>query len=180
MRTLPDTSISKTKPTNNKLRDADIEESTNLPTDPNTSRDLIEPQDLDTYQLWRSKVGRKKKITPEVTRNILRYLREGNTVKDTCSLVGISQDTFYKEVKLNPEFDEWVEDALVSFKEKHIKRINKASEADPKFSQWMLSVKFPNEYAQKSMIATTMKGEVKIIVDAGGYNPSNTSYSDNK
>jgi hypothetical protein len=52
--------------------------------------------------------GRKSKYTEENIAKLVELLEQGNTDIDSCSLVGISQETFYTWIKDKPEFSERV------------------------------------------------------------------------
>jgi len=137
-----------------------------------TSQEEVDkPQDLETYQLWRSKVGRPNKITKYVTAKLVKAIRKGSTIKDACSIANIDQSTFYRFNKLNKEFATQIEESLVFFKKKHIENIDTASRKDPANSRWLLERRFPNEYAPRTAISLSQRGEIKIIVSPSGYNP---------
>jgi AcrR family transcriptional regulator len=49
-------------------------------------------------------MARKSKYTPELVSQIVQLLEDGNTDTDTCSLVGISKETFYNWLQDKAEF----------------------------------------------------------------------------
>ena len=133
------------------------------------------PQELADYQEWHASLaGRKTKFNDALQRKIVKYLKEGNTIKDSCALADINTDTFYKYCKLYPDFSASVNEAYTGFKSHHIKNIHKKSDDDWRASQFLLASKFPAEFAQKSIIASSLKGEIKIIVESGGYTPTDS------
>lgn len=57
-------------------------------------------------------MARPTKYSTEITEQIISYLREGFTVRDTCYGVGISEDTLCRWRHTYPDFAEQVKDAL--------------------------------------------------------------------
>lgn len=53
-------------------------------------------------------MARKSKYTPELVKQLIGLLRNGNTDVDACSRVGISKDTFYEWIKSKPDFSDAV------------------------------------------------------------------------
>ena len=138
---------------------------------PDTQLDKT-PQELIDYQEWRNSLqGRRTKFNDALERILVKLLKEGNTIRDACALANISEWSFYKYAKLYPTFAQKINEAYTGFKKHHIKNIHRKSDEDWRASQFLLASKFPNEFAQKSIIASNIKGEIKIIVESGGYTP---------
>jgi len=55
--------------------------------------------------------GRKSKLTPELTQEIVDNLTLGCTVRDCCELAGIGERTFYDWFERNPQFSQAVTQA---------------------------------------------------------------------
>ena len=91
------------------------------------------------------------------------------------------QDSFYRYIKQNSEFAFAVESSWVGFKDRHLVNIAKWSKRDWRASLALLAARFPNEFAPRTAISLSQKGEVKIILDSSGYTPPiDMSHSDKK
>jgi len=130
------------------------------------------PQTLAEVQLWAKEKGNRHKINQYKFKKILKFLKQGHTIKDTCSLVYISEPTFYRFLNRNESLVSQIEEAMVFFKARHLTNVNKASRTDAKHSEWLLERIFPNQFAPKSMLAVQSKGELRIVITPSGYNPN--------
>ena len=68
------------------------------------------------------------KYSPEITQEICKYLRAGNTQRDSSKLAGISEETYYTWKKTHPEFSEVIEKAELECKARNIAIIQRAGE----------------------------------------------------
>lgn len=93
--------------------------------------------------------------TPELIKAIVDTIRVGGSDVDACHRAGISQDTFYRWMKVG-EFSEQITRARVDGKLARIARINKAgSDGDWRADAWYLERRWPEEFAQQLVIKVT-------------------------
>lgn len=89
------------------------------------------------------------KYNPEIISDICKYLRAGNTQKDTCILVGINNDTFHEWMK-KAEFSEQIKKAQQECKSRNIAIIQKAAEKTWQAAAWWLERKHKDEFALRT------------------------------
>jgi hypothetical protein len=92
------------------------------------------------------------KYGKEITEEIVKWLKAGNNQKDSAALAGISEETFYKWMKVHAEFSESIKKAEKHCKARNIAIILKAAEKNWQASAWYLERKFHNEYALKKVL----------------------------
>src|SRR3989344_2092389 len=109
------------------------------------------PEELSTYQKWVTSVGRPKKVTPQVVARVAYYLRQGNTMNDSCVLAGIGKTALYANLKLNENYRTIIAEAWTQNKQKHIKRIDEASKKDARFSMWYLERRYSDEFGNPTV-----------------------------
>lgn len=85
-------------------------------------------------------------MTPERVAIILEALGNGMTQRDSALLAGISEDTICLWKRNNSEFSEQMGQKLIEYKQKLLKRIEKAGEKDWKATAWILERKFKNDW----------------------------------
>ena len=91
------------------------------------------------------------KYSPEITQEICKYLRAGNTQRDSSKLAGISEETYYTWKKTHPEFSEVIEKAELECKARNIAIIQRADEKQWQASAWWLERKHNDEFALKQI-----------------------------
>lgn len=141
-------------------------------TNPIATQEETEDLDLSTYQKWVSSVGRPKKINLRIINKISFYLRQGNSFIDSCLLAGANRNTVYDNLKQNPEYRAIIAEAWTQNKQRHIRRIQKASEKDAKHSEWWLERRYPVEFGQRKNIDFKGQMQTRIILSPSGYDPS--------
>lgn len=102
-----------------------------------------------------------RETSPESFQNILIGIANGLKNEDACAYAGVSRSVFYQKLKDDPDYSDSYEKALVSFKLKHLRRIEQASE-DPKnwtASAWILERKFKEEFSRMDRMDLTTKGQ---------------------
>lgn len=131
------------------------------------------PEDLETYQKWAASVGRPKKVTPQVIARVAYYLKQGNSMNDSCVLAGIGKTALYANLKQNENYRTIIAEAWTKNKQTHIRRIDEASKKDAKFSQWYLERRYPNEFGRSDKLDIKGNIENKTIItfDRSGYQP---------
>lgn len=113
------------------------------------------PSDPTTAAPAPRKRGQKGKRTPEVRDLLVEAIGEyGLTDKSACEHAGIHPDTFYTWLRSDPDFAECISRARARFKRIHVRNIIQAGPADWRASAWMLSHRFPDEYADRQMMDT--------------------------
>jgi len=112
---------------------------------------------------------------------LLQYLRAGMNITDSCDMVDISRDTFYKRQKKDSQFAKAVNKAGLECKLRNIAIIQKAAEVSWQAAGWWLERKYSNEFALKNI--QELRGEggqpiiVKIIGDYASKRGGNVSSS---
>ena len=96
------------------------------------------------------------KYSQEITEEICKYLRAGNSQKDSAILSGITEETFYdwqrpESDQYHPEFSESLKKAELECKARNIALIQKAAEKSWQAAAWSLERKYNNEYALKQI-----------------------------
>lgn len=117
----------------------------------------------------------EKKYNPNNVKKIEKLLEEGNTITDTCAVVGISHSTFLTWKKEYPEFASKVEKANAFAKQIHLQNIRNAGERDWRASAWFLERTSPKDFGQKQLEPPAGKIDGKQIniqiVTGNGYIP---------
>ena len=103
-------------------------------------------------------MGRKTKLTRKLINELASHVANGHTVKDAAALSGVSERSVYNWFELASNdasgrslyaiFAARVEQAKSQFIDVHLGRVTEASKADPKFSQWLLERKAPQEFGR--------------------------------
>ncbi len=88
------------------------------------------------------------KMTPERVAIILEALGDGMTQRDASMLAGISEDTLCIWKRTNSEFSEQMGQKAIEYKQKLMRRIEKAGEKDWKATAWLLERKFKKDFSQ--------------------------------
>ena len=101
---------------------------------------------------------RKTKLTRKLIDELAGHVANGHTVKDSAALSGISERSVYKWLELaamdptgkaiHSVFAARMEQAKSRFIDVHLGRVAEASKEDPKFSQWLLERKAPEEFGR--------------------------------
>lgn len=94
--------------------------------------------------------GTAWKLTPEVKKALLKYIREGMSRSDSASLCGISYETVRRHAREDVEFMESLRQAEIEFKHKHVKYIGEDDSFQAR--KWLLACKFPKEFAEKQRL----------------------------
>lgn len=110
-------------------------------------------------------MARKSKLTDELLANIETSIQAHNSIKTTCDLVGISEETFYKWMResegtepdakpargLKAEFSERVKRAQAMSKTMLVNEIRK----DPSWQAkaWILERQHPKEFGRRQLVA---------------------------
>ncbi len=92
-------------------------------------------------------VTKPYKMTPERVKIILDALGDGMTQRDASMLAGISEDTLCIWKRTNSEFSEQMGQKAIEYKQKLMKRIEKAGEKDWKATAWLLERKFKKDFS---------------------------------
>jgi len=101
------------------------------------------------------------KYTPEIVKEIAKYIEQGATQKDACTLAGISDCTSHewKNDPKKPEFSETLKSAEARCKQRHIMNVQRAGfgvkDKDGNWvrppvwqaSSWYLERRYREEYA---------------------------------
>ena len=101
---------------------------------------------------------RKTKLTRKLINELASHVANGHTIKTSAALCGLSERSIYNWFELASNdasgrslyaiFAARVEQAKSQFIDVHLGRVTEASKADPKFSQWLLERKVPEEFGR--------------------------------
>lgn len=91
-------------------------------------------------------------VTPQSLDQAVAGIAAGLTINDACALADIDRRTFWLHRKNDPALNLKVQRAYISFKLKHIKNIQNASETNWTASAWLLERKFRDEFGAKQSI----------------------------
>lgn len=116
-------------------------------------------------------VGRPTSFTPETCQAILKNIEAGLPFEDACTDIPnpITYRTFanwrahaleHGETSPYFQFFQDVQRSETKAKRKHLDRIAAASERDWKASGWILSHRWPEQYAVQSSMRVTVEGSV--------------------
>jgi len=107
------------------------------------------------------------KYSKEITEEICKYLRAGNSQKDSAVLAGIGESTYYEWMD-NPEFAEPIKKAEQECKSRNIAIIQKAAEKSWQAGAWWLERKYNSEFALKQINELTGKDGEKLTINILG------------
>lgn len=91
--------------------------------------------------------GRPTKYSKQMTENLCKWIREGNTYKNACALECIHYDTFNEWHNQFPEFSVAIERSEALCKADCLACIQKAEIKDWKAAAWWLERRVPQEYS---------------------------------
>ena len=112
-------------------------------------------------EFCRAKSGEDRmKYSPEIIKEICRYIENGNSHKDAAALAGICEDTFY-EWRNKSEFAESLKKAELKCKMRNILLIQKAAQDTWTAAAWFLERRYFDEYGRKQKLEHS--GEIKNI-----------------
>ena len=103
-------------------------------------------------------MGRKTKLTRKLINELASHVANGHTVKDAAALSSISERSVYNWLDLATKdstgksihsvFAARMEQAKSEFINVHLSRVVEASKADPRYSQWLLERKAPQDFGR--------------------------------
>jgi len=106
-------------------------------------------------------------LTPEVEAKILGAIRDGGmSFRTACAYAGISDDTFLRRRKADPEFAARVEHAREMCKAKLLTQIMAAAPKNWSAAAWLLERLWPEEFG-RHRLETEHSGAVKITIEGG-------------
>lgn len=104
--------------------------------------------------------GRPGKYTPECVNKILDAIRNGNYAYRAAALAGINQDTYYRWLKMYPEFSEAVSLAESECQQAILNNIMQFSKSDPDIGFRFLARRFPAEWGEKAASKVEHSGTI--------------------
>lgn len=112
-------------------------------------------------------MGRKTKLTPEITNQICNLIEKGLPYSFVCEAVGIHKDTFYDWMKKGEagkkefsDFSDSVNRSKANFALKCLERVNQAADNGSVFcATWLLEKRFPEEFGKRENINIKSKNE---------------------
>ena len=120
-------------------------------------------------------VGRPSKLTDELCKEIVDYIKQGNYPSTAACLCGVAESTFYQWMKLGRErktgkfveFMEAVRSAEKFAEAYHIQLLRKAAEeGNVGASKWWLTNKFPEHWGKENQMKVEHSGEIKQDIKA--------------
>lgn len=99
------------------------------------------------------KHNRNYKRTPEVRKLLEEAIGDlGFSDRSACDYAGLHHDTFYEWLREDSDMSDAIMRARAKFKQLHTRNVASAGPADWRASAWLLSHRFPEEYAERQMI----------------------------
>jgi hypothetical protein len=104
------------------------------------------------------------KYSPEIIKEICKYVEQGSFHEDAALLAGIAESTFY-EWKKKGEFSEALKKAELKCKQRNIQHIQKAAKTTWQAAAWWLERKHQEQFGLKQKIdqTTTQKFDLEDI-----------------
>ncbi len=99
------------------------------------------------------------KYTTENIEAFLTAIRHGMSIKNTCELVGINQDTYFTWMKEHPEFSDKVKRARGERTLEALKVIRGAAIKSWQAAAWFLERTFPDQYGLKTQVTNVTPPE---------------------
>lgn len=113
-------------------------------------------------------MGRKPKLTPELTERICESIRQGVTFNSAAIIAGISKDTFYDWLRQGQEgrkphsdFSDQVSRARAESEQALLQSLQSIGKHDWRSRAWVLERRFPDDYGNK----VEHRGKVALIPD---------------
>lgn len=109
-------------------------------------------------------MGRPTLLTPELQKEICRYIENGNSIQNSCILCGISESSYHEWVRIGKEdqaskknsvYSEFMESTIAARaknKAWHIQNITQASKKDWKASAWYMERVYHKEFGRKDSL----------------------------
>lgn len=110
----------------------------------------------------KTKRGRKSLYTKQIVDEICKIISIGTSDKTAYDYVGISHETFYKWLKDEDEFSEAITRARAKGKLGLHQRVVSATTEDWRAGAWLLSHRYPDEYAETTQLRHEGGMEIKI------------------
>ena len=121
-------------------------------------------------------MGRRSKLTPELKKDILSLVAEGNYLTTACAICGITENTYYNWKKWGENaksgkyfvFLQDVRKAEGEAEAKRLRAIKKAGE-DGNWTAyaWIMERKDPDRWGKKEKLEHSGKIELEIEIDYG-------------
>jgi hypothetical protein len=93
-------------------------------------------------------IGRKTKFSPQMQAALCKWLRNGCSFKDACSMEGISYETFRKWQSEKSVFSVAIKRAEAECKVARIQTVLKASDKSWQAAAWWLERRYGDEYGR--------------------------------
>lgn len=88
------------------------------------------------------------KYCKEITDELCKYIRAGNTAIDSCALANIGESTFYEWKEKHAEFAESIKKAEIKNKARLINIIQKRADETWQAAAWFLERRFKDEFSR--------------------------------
>jgi hypothetical protein len=102
------------------------------------------------------------KYTPELVKQLIKYIEVGNYVKTACEAVGISEETFYSWIKDKPEFSESIKKAEAKALIRNLTIIQVAAKKNWQAAAWFLERKDYKNWGRKDQIGGLPDNPIKV------------------
>lgn len=116
-------------------------------------------------------MGRKTKLTPEVSEKIVKLIGFGNYRETACAAAGIDARTLRNWLKWGAEgtepyaaFCEAMEEAEAQAHTRHVLTLVSASKEDWRAAAWILSRRWPNQWAENRVLTAQSEGSGNVTV----------------
>jgi hypothetical protein len=98
------------------------------------------------------------KYTEQNVDAFVKAIRMGMKIKNSCELIGISQETYFTWMKEHPEFSDSIKRARGERTQEALAIIRKAAIKSWQAAAWYLERTFPDQYGLKTQISGYLDG----------------------
>ena len=109
------------------------------------------------------RMGRPTKLTPEVQKRILAFIRAGNTFRDSAACAGIGESTFFQWKRENPEFLAALKKAEVQFIDRNLAIIQKTANKTWTAAAWLLERRFPERFGRDRKVVPEVEEGLPVL-----------------
>ena len=89
------------------------------------------------------------KYSDEVTRKVIKALKQGVSIKGACGYAGISTTTYYEWLRVHEDFRRAVDETQYYVEQKALKELRSLAKDNWRVWTWLLERRFPDQWGNK-------------------------------
>lgn len=150
---------------------------------PEPSTAVVKKQPTEVGNGWGRRLGRPRKLTPELRETIVSAVRDGNYAKVACQSVNIDKSSFYNWMRIgeeqaqldeserNPDLADYLEffysirEAEANAEIDIVSEVRKSVPKDPRTGLEILGRKYPERWGKKPDIAIQVNAPNLVVSD---------------